>query len=370
MNNKFRLYGDSMEQYIDYIKKIEKANREAAFVLHFEEEGNTLIQILNEDIPFVLSHLCRRPGNALASLSFLAPGHSFQTQLPYHELALPLQHHHSGFEFMFVLDGEICHHIEKHEASYGKGHCCILDRNINHIEHYGEHFDIYFCLFSKEYLQSLLLSDDMPDLGSSVFFRQLLCMVSEESSAPASANHSYFDFVPNDAVAASDVMSHYLELLWQELKSPCVGSSFMIKGQTARIIGALGNPVLYGSTRIDCQISQQEYIFTKIKLAVESRKGDITRSELTELLNYNGDYLNRILKKRTGMNITQFRWICLLNEAALRLSETDDDINTILKDLHISNHTYFYQLFKEKYGITPLSYRIRNRSGYPSENNS
>ena len=49
-------------------------------------------------------------------------------------------------------------------------------------------------------------------------------------------------------------------------------------------------------------------------------------------------------------------------KAAEELLYSQKTINEIAEELHFSNKTHFYKLFKEKYGITPKEFRANKDS--------
>lgn len=79
------------------------------------------------------------------------------------------------------------------------------------------------------------------------------------------------------------------------------------------------------------------------------------------LLHYNGEYLNRIVKKQTGKTILEYGQSIYLEEARQLLSNTDKSISSIIEELGFSNRSHFYRLFKTAFGETPLDYRKRLR---------
>jgi len=68
-------------------------------------------------------------------------------------------------------------------------------------------------------------------------------------------------------------------------------------------------------------------------------------------------YLGRIFKKATGLSFNAYLTKVRLEEAARRLQETDDKVETISTDVGISNTRFFVMKFKEAYGMTPSGYR-------------
>ncbi len=82
--------------------------------------------------------------------------------------------------------------------------------------------------------------------------------------------------------------------------------------------------------------------------------------ELTDLANelhYDLYQLSRQIKKLTGHNYTELLQEKRLQKAAFLLETTQIPINDICMDVGYNNFSYFYRLFKEKYGVTPRAYR-------------
>ena len=139
------------------------------------------------------------------------------------------------------------------------------------------------------------------------------------------------------------------------------GSSFLVKADFARLLRLLGDPDLFSIKRIHSHSQGQEYLFSKISHIMRSSHGRCTREELEMLLHYNGEYLNRIVKKQTGKTILEYGQSIYLEEARQLLSNTDKSISSIIEELGFSNRSHFYRLFKNAFGETPMDYRKRLR---------
>ena len=68
-------------------------------------------------------------------------------------------------------------------------------------------------------------------------------------------------------------------------------------------------------------------------------------------------YLNRIFRKNMGISFSSYLNNYRLNVACNLLSATNDSINHVCTMVGINNESYFYTLFKKKFGITPHQYR-------------
>ena len=82
-----------------------------------------------------------------------------------------------------------------------------------------------------------------------------------------------------------------------------------------------------------------------------------TASILAEHLCLSANYLSDLLKKEAGMNAKDFIHHYMIEEAKLRLRDSNKTVNEISFDLGFEYPQYFIRLFKNKTGMTPLAYR-------------
>ncbi len=79
-----------------------------------------------------------------------------------------------------------------------------------------------------------------------------------------------------------------------------------------------------------------------------------------DVANYIGksrSYLTRRFKEELGFDVSSFIMRCKLEEAKMLLSYTYKPLSEISSYLCFSSQSYFQNVFKKKYGITPLQYR-------------
>ena len=143
----------------------------------------------------------------------------------------------------------------------------------------------------------------------------------------------------------------------QTLLYPDFGASYQIKGLLCAFLAYLSSPQYYHCTNIRLDTNSDFLLFSRITHLFEESNGRMSRAELERLLNYSGDYLNRIVNKYVGMCLYDYGMTFCLKKAAKYLSETNESIGSIAAKLQFTNRTHFYSLFKEKYGVTPKEYR-------------
>ena len=95
------------------------------------------------------------------------------------------------------------------------------------------------------------------------------------------------------------------------------------------------------------------YVHTHI---TENIQNDTIASELS----YHPNYINRVIKKATGMTFHKYVVDEKLHYATSLLLTTKDSITDIAYSLSFNTSSHFSNLFAEKYHCTPSQYRKRN----------
>lgn len=79
--------------------------------------------------------------------------------------------------------------------------------------------------------------------------------------------------------------------------------------------------------------------------------------DVAEHIGRSRSYLTNKFKKELGFDVSNFIMRCRLEEAKSLLSYSDKTLSEISTYLCFSSQSYFQNIFKKKYGITPLNYR-------------
>lgn len=269
-----------------------------------------------------------------------------------------VMHFHDFFEFVVVLEGNIIQKIEGKEYLYSAGSCCLINRSLCHLERYQGRCKVFFIGMSPEFVSELFTSaqnsafSQEKDICRGDIFR----FITADLKNPG--EKAYLDFIPSYQNHRNVSQLHRLaQSMMQTFFSPEFGASYQIRGLLCAFLSYLSSPRYFHCTNIKMNSGSDFLIFSRITRLLEECDGRMTRSALAEMLNYSGDYLNRIVNKYTGMCLYDYGMTICLKRAARYLTETDDSISAIVSRLKITNRTHFYTLFKNKYGVTPKEYR-------------
>ncbi|MCM1027424.1 MAG: AraC family transcriptional regulator [Roseburia sp.] len=102
----------------------------------------------------------------------------------------------------------------------------------------------------------------------------------------------------------------------------------------------------------------------------------ITLKDVAEQIHRSASYAMRHFKEELGISMGAFIMRCKLEEARSLLTYTDKTLSEISSYLCFSSQSHFQNVFKKKYGITPLQYRkqrrriVRSSDSRPAHDNS
>ena len=325
------------------------------------------VQFYDIHTPFMIMLETCRESDGLYNIFQFSP-HNYQSSQFGKEIAdfskeRPL-HQHSCIEIMYVLSGSVTNHVENQIFTYEAGQCCIMNKNIRHCEDFTGDFQAVFFMLRDDLTTELLKEHrEMSSASPNEQEENLIFQFIEDGqSETMKFDKIYLDCFP--VIPADEILEHLFPLfnfIIEECINRKAGSDFFIKGSFARVLQLMSDPELFSINRIHCNSDRQEYLFSKISHIMKSSHGRCTREELSAQLHYNGEYLNRIIKKYTGKTILEYGQSIYLEEARKMLADTDKSISTIIEELGFSNRSHFYRLFEKAYGETPLDYRPRTR---------
>lgn len=88
------------------------------------------------------------------------------------------------------------------------------------------------------------------------------------------------------------------------------------------------------------------------------QNSNLSLTMISEVLNISTRRLSKIFKEETGFSIPDYINDVRLEKAAELLSTTSMNVKKVVASLGIDNETYFYGMFKKKFGLTPKEYAM------------
>lgn len=254
-------------------------------------------------------------------------------------------HQHDYYEFMYVLEGAVEQQIENSTYIYKKGEGCFINRNTKHREISGKDFFVVYLCLSKEYVSELL--ETSKKMSGSIY--RFLRLSLEEKSI-YKKDYLYLSAMSDEVIQQT---KDIFEKMTRELIKKAPGYLHIFNGMVERLFGVIQRENYYKILHITLDSSIEEQLFEQIKFLIEQNPSKYSRQELANELNYSGDYLNKIVKKFTGLTITRYCQKVLLKEAKRMLEETGMSVSVVMAELGLKNSSHFYEIFKKKFGVLP-----------------
>ncbi len=277
-------------------------------------------------------------------------------------------HQHNYFEFMFVIHGRVAQNIEGQTYSYQEGQCCLINQNVRHVEIVEDNAELMLLGVSNDFFLNLIRSDIHYDETGHIISREnpIYDLVWKTCKNRNTSQKQYWDFIPTGSPAAAVAkFEQIFGVIIRETAGRQPGLLPLVSGLISRMFSILLDPEQYTLQKFTLPSDKEEYLFLRIQELLKQTNGCISRHDMAAKLHYDPDYMNKIVKKRTGMSLLKYARNFTLEESARLLLHTDMHISDIMQCLGITNRNHFYTIFKEKYGVTPNKYR-QKKTGEPS----
>lgn len=299
--------------------------------------------------------------------SFLGPEYQYSQTMTYEQAYEKVYNHslhqHDFFEMVYVVRGTLYQRIEAERHLYTEGSLCLLNTNIRHQEEFSTDYRCVFLRLPISFVKTLLSDMNIFHFPE----EQRLCHRINRHFFQRSVNQDYtlqkeyIDFIPtsNDS-SVKAFMYNLFDSLTRQFLYPTIGSSYMIRYYIIQILMELSDRSHYDTIPLKIGVDAEAELFCDISSLLQQNHGRISRQELQTILSYNPDYMNRIVKKYSGLSLHKYGMTFCMREAERLLKNTDMTITDICLQLGFVNRTQFYKLFTQTYGITPKEYRNKN----------
>lgn len=102
----------------------------------------------------------------------------------------------------------------------------------------------------------------------------------------------------------------------------------------------------------------QDLIFQILKY-IETHYKNGTLADISSEIKLPPYHVSRLLKKYTGQTFKELLQQQKLQQAVYLLSQTTLSVDDIIDAIGYNNSSFFYRIFREKYGCSPKEYRLR-----------
>lgn len=273
-------------------------------------------------------------------------------------------HHHDYYEILFVLEGEVIHKIEDKEYHYKAGTCCLINPSIRHCELFISQCKLLFIGLSTKLISQLFSISSLfkssyaitANIDDTLFHFFSL-------STQSFGKKEYLDIFPVFQNNANiNILHNITDNLLTELITPHFGSIYTCIGLICSFIEHLSFKSNFHISHIELNSNPDYLLFLRISHLLKDTNGKLSRNDLSKFFNYSGNYINKIVKKYSGLCLYDYGTTFCMAEAKKMLADTDLSIVQIMETLGFTNSTHFYELFKKQYGQTPGEYRKQKKN--------
>ncbi len=281
---------------------------------------------------------------------YVAAGHDFEIpsvlQDDAHEGLAPL-HKHNYLEISYVYRGSFSQNINGVDHTFRAGDVWIMDHNCLHQERMLGH-DCFVAFFDmKSEFFDDLFDQAFRDNPAGIFIKETLMEKRNENRFI----HFRIDEPDRDV---ERIFNYVLEE--RALSRP--GSEYVLKGLFISLFALLAVNYSFQVTEQKQQALNQT-LYNQVVRYMQDHLRDITLERLAQVFSFDKRYLSRLLQTTGGVSYKELLQQVRLERAAEYLTESARSVNEIADEIGYHNITYFYQLFRRCYGMTPKQYRER-----------
>lgn len=141
-----------------------------------------------------------------------------------------------------------------------------------------------------------------------LFSNQIFCFFARNLDNSQADAKDFLDFIPKITETEQVRLVHQIfEDILRTLIDTGFGATYHLQELFLKLIDILSNSDYYNAVHITAKSNMESSLFASIDQILEERHGRITHSELSDILNYNGSYLGRIVRSTPGK-------VCLITE--------------------------------------------------------
>jgi len=111
----------------------------------------------------------------------------------------------------------------------------------------------------------------------------------------------------------------------------------------------------------DMEREKKSILAEAVKEIIQANFGDssLCLQQVAGVVRMSSVYVGKVFKTHTGLSVAEYINEVRLNKAAEMLQGTTAGIGEICTKIGMENESYFYKLFKKKYGSTPKEYMLK-----------
>ena len=253
------------------------------------------------------------------------------------------EHKHNFIEFNYVYKGSLTEIIDGKKINLKEGEIIFLNKEISHAIKESSKDDIIINFVIKPEFFDFIL--DLSDSDNIIFSFLLKSIYLSDNKG----EYIYFK------VSEEKYIQEILEKIILEIYEPNILSSTTVK----LLVGLSIMELIKHPNKIEVysEDNYDKFLVIETLKYIDNNYVDATLFEISEMLKQPHYKISKLMKKHTNMTFKELLQEKRLNKAKQLLTETNISVVKIISLVGYENPTYFYKIFKEKYGYTPREYR-------------
>lgn len=253
------------------------------------------------------------------------------------------KHTHNYVEVVYMCEGHTEHIINGDKVTLNQGELLFLNQNATQeiLPAGGNDIAVNFIIIPEFFDQSLKMIGEEENMVRNFIIG---CLRGEDH------NVGYLHFKVADVLPIQNLVENLIWTLTNKQQNKRSINQITMGLLFLQLINHT-NKVTAGKNHFE-----QELLFAVYRFIDEHYK-DGMLSSLAEELHLDLYWLSRTIKKLTGKTYTELVQTKRLNQVAFLLNNTNMPISDVGYAVGYNNLSYFYRIFKNRYGISPKQYR-------------
>lgn len=258
-------------------------------------------------------------------------------------------HRHDYIELNYVYHGKLKQKVGQEWIELQKGELLFLNQHIEHeLEPCGDEDLIINFIIDPKFFDHMFQNLDIEGAEQSI----INFLISGLFNHDRAGHYLYF------RVSKEREIQEIISKMILEMMQPSIFSEVTMKFQMGLLMVQL-------MEHADKAITRSNHLYDhRIVVEVLDYINDSYKTASLEhmanhlqMASYN---LSKQIKKSTGKTFKEILQERRLEEAKILLNHTDISIDQIAEDIGYENISYFYRIFKKRYGCTPRVFRTKD----------
>lgn len=258
-------------------------------------------------------------------------------------------HRHDYYELVYVLSGKLKHRIADQELTLYRDDMLLLDLNTVHAEYVDDESVVQYLQLPRTIVDAIIRDGCLqPEMEH--FFS------AHGRKRPDDFRYIYLEHRGNAQ------LRQLLVWIFREKLGGRPGSRYIIYGLLTRLLHSLGTTPEYLSHFYVEEEKGEAKILRMLNKYLEDHFWQVEPESMERELHYSCNYLNKLVRKSTGLSFTEYCISRRLDYAAWLLINSEVSIGEIIDKCGYQNKTYFYRVFRNRFGKSPMEYRKEHTS--------